>query len=382
LKTLIKYKKKGYFFMKTLSIREYKILISKAKNLNDKIKDNSITNTDVLDLTQFILETVPDNFDEHVITVEQASNMFREYLSKIFPNPEHRVLTHYWDRDDSFSSKELESIMESAIENESDNFEYEADDYLLFDDNIYNDVVSGDIDNIINDFYIQNKHSDEIKELDKSNYIDLLDIFGDMISYDINAAQLLDHSRFEDLTVHFPEDESITDTSIYDNFVKIFDTPKFLEVPRVTTLDWLLNTQDYTREDLQSEDKRNKSVFLKTLYEELFNYISSDAIAYFHLIALPESNDFNAILSLATKREVILKKNTPFGLFDPFNGSGSGLGIELEKNILMNETTLKDYDTYLTYSYSNTFGNYSPISVYGYDVRNKNINTLELPKSE
>ena len=368
--------------MKTLSIREYKLLVSKARNLNDKIRKGDATNGDVLDLIQSILETVPDNFDEHLITPEEAGNMFREYLSKVFPNPEHRVLTHYWDRDDSFSSKELESIMESAIENESNNFEYEADDYLLFDDNVYNNVVSGDINNIINDFYIQNKHSDEIRELDKSNYIDLLDIFGDMISYDINAAQLLEHSRFEDLTLHFPEDESITDTSIYDNFVKIFDTPKFLEVPRVTTLDWLLNTQGYTREDLQSEDKHNKSVFLKSLYEELFDYISSDDIAYCHLIALPESNDFNAILNLATKREVIIKKNTPFGLFDPFNGSGSGLGITLEKDILMNKKTSNDYDIYLTYSYSTTFGNYSPISVYGYDVRNKNINTLELPKSE
>lgn len=365
--------------MKTLSIREYKILISKAKNLNEKIRNGNATNGDILDLTQFILETIPDNFDEHLITVEQAGNMFREYLSKVFPNSENRVLMHYWDRDDSFSSKELESIMESAIENESDNFEYEAGDYLVFDDNTYANVICNDIDNIINDFYIQNKHADEIKELDESNHISLLDIFDDMISYDINAAQLLDHSRFEDLTLHFPEDEGIVDTSIYNNFIEIFDTPKFLEVPRVTTLDWLLNTQGYTREDLQSEDKRNKSVFLKTLYEELFDYVSSDAIAYSHLIALPESNDFNAILNLATKREVILKKNTPFGLFNPFNGSGSGIDITLEKDILINEKTLKDYDVYLTYSYSNKFGNYSPISVYGYDIRNKHINTLELP---
>ena len=368
--------------MKTLSIREYKLLVSKAKDLNEKIRNGDTTNGDILDLIQSILETVPDNFDEHLITVEQAGNMFREYLSKVFPNPERRTLTHYWDRDDNFSSKELESIMESAIENESDNFEYEANDYLLFDDNIYNNVVSNDIDNIINDFYIQNKHSDEIRELDESNYIDLLDIFHDMISYDINAAQLLANSKFDDLTLHFPENESIIDASVYNAFIEIFDTPKFLEVPRVTTLDWLLLTQDYTREDLRSKDKRNKSIFLKTLYEELFNYVSSDGLAYCHLIALPESNDFNAILSLATKREVILKKNTPFGLFDPFNGSGSGIGITLEKDILINEKTSKDYDIYLTYSYSNKFSNYSPISVYGYDIRNKNINTLELPKNK
>lgn len=29
--------------------------------------------------------------------------------------------------------------------------------------------------------------------------------------------------------------------------------------------------------------------------------------------------------------------------------------------------------------YNNKFGNYSPISVYGYDIRNKHINTLEIP---
>lgn len=368
--------------MKTLSIREYKILVSKARNSNEKIKSGDATNGDVLDIIQSILETVPDNFDEHLITVEQAGNMFREYLSKVFPNPERRTLTHYWDRDDSFSSKELESIMESAIENESNNFEYEAADYLVFDDNIYANVICNDIDNIINNFYIQNKHADEIRELDDLNYISLLDIFDDMISYDINAAQLLNHSRFEDLTLHFPEDEGVFDASIYNNFIEIFDTPKFLEVPRVTTLDWLLNTQGYTREDLRSEDKRNKSVFLKSLYEELFDYVSSEVIVYSHLIALPESNDFNAILNLANKRDVIIKKNTPFGLFESFNGSGSGLDIKLEKDILMNEKTLKYYDTYLTYSYSNKFGDYSPISVYGYDIRNKHINTLEIPDDD
>ena len=33
----------------------------------------------------------------------------------------------------------------------------------------YANVICSDIDNIINDFYIQNKHGDEIRELDESN---------------------------------------------------------------------------------------------------------------------------------------------------------------------------------------------------------------------
>lgn len=81
--------------MKTLSIREYKILVSKAKDLHEKIKNGNTTDADTLNLIQSILMTTPNNFDEHLITPEEAGNMFREYLSKVFPNPEHRILTHY-----------------------------------------------------------------------------------------------------------------------------------------------------------------------------------------------------------------------------------------------------------------------------------------------
>ena len=58
------------------------------------------------------------------------------------------------------------------------------------------------------------------------------------------------------------------------DFIEMFDEPDFLTNERNTPIDWLMQTQGYTREDLVSEEKRKNSVFLTTLYEELFDYMN------------------------------------------------------------------------------------------------------------
>lgn len=54
----------------------------------------------------------------------------------------------------------------------------------------------------------------------------------------------------------------------------MFDEPEFLTNERNTPIDWLIQTQGYSSEDLISEEKHEKSVFLTTFYEELFDYIN------------------------------------------------------------------------------------------------------------
>ena len=122
----------------------------------------------------------------------------------------------------------------------------------------------------------------------------------------------------------------------------------------------------------------------ESIYPNLKSIVNEDgpSLDDKFLRTIEYDRNIKGLLGQTNKRDVIIKKNTPFGLFEPFNGSGSGLGIKLEKDILMNEKTSKEYDTYLTYSYSNKFGDYSPISVYGYDIRNKHINTLEIPDDD
>lgn len=49
--------------MKTLSIREYKILVSKAKDLHEKIKNGNATDADTLNLIQSIYNNFVKIFD-------------------------------------------------------------------------------------------------------------------------------------------------------------------------------------------------------------------------------------------------------------------------------------------------------------------------------
>lgn len=79
------------------------------------------------------------------------------------------------------------------------------------------------------------------------------------------------------------------------------------------------------------------------------------------LIAIPDSNDFEAILAVARKQGVI-KASTTFGFFNRIHGGGSGLGIELEKDIRLDESApLHD----VTLAYRNNSYDYSPDAVYG-----------------
>lgn len=102
-----------------------------------------------------------------------------------------------------------------------------------------------------------------------------------------------------------------------------------------------------------------KSPFLTSLNEELYDYDTE--LDGMQLIAIPNSNDFEAILAVARKQGVI-KASTTFGLFNRIHGGGSGLSIELEKDIQLDESTpLHD----ITLAYRNNSYDYSPDAVYG-----------------
>ena len=126
-----------------------------------------------------------------------------------------------------------------------------------------------------------------------------------------------------------------------------------------TPIEWLIATQGYAPEDLKNEETVLKSPFLTSLHEELYDY---DTELYgMQLIAIPDSNDFEAILAVARKQGII-KASTTFGLFNRIHGGGSGLGIELEKDIRLDESApIHD----LTLAYRNNSYDYSPDAVYG-----------------
>ena len=192
----------------------------------------------------------------------------------------------------------------------------------------------------------------------------------------MDVETILRHSAPEDLTVYFGQTWDDEYADIEYDFVQCFDEPEFLTNDRDTPLDWLMNTQGYTREDLISKEKRKNSKFLNTLYEELFDYMNG--LEGCQLIAIPRSDDFEAILNLSRRKNVQINKSTYFGFFNRIHGSGCGLSIELEKDIVIDENS-PIYE--VTLARHDSFGNYSPDAVYGLGL-SRYANDLKIIKNE
>lgn len=339
-----------------ITIPEYKDIIAKAKVLQKLIDDDKLDKQSMKEFIKFILSTSPKDFDTTKLTKDYIKKSFIKFLEKEFPNKKYE---HYWDYREDLSSYDLEKILNLANTEKAESF-VQATQWYLFQE--YPELETEDIDYVISEFYKTCREKvDEIKDiLDWEEYSFLSDIFYDTIDYDLDVETLLSHSAPEDLTVYFGETWDDTYADIEYNFIEIFDKPEFLTNERNTPIDWLMQTQGYTREDLVSEETREKSVFLTTLYEELFDYMNG--LESCQLIAIPDSDDFEAILNLTRRKNVKINKGTNFGFFNRIHGSGCGLSIELEKDIIINETSPIHEVTLKTY---NNSWDYSPNAVYG-----------------
>ena len=358
-----------------ITVPEYKQLISKAKNLKSQIDENKLDNKSVKDFVEFILNTAPEDFDTKTLTKDDIAQMFENYLIKEFTRHDKSVkYEHYWDYRDNLSSSDLEEILQKANNENIETF-VQAAKYHLFEK--YPEIEWDDIEYIISDFYDVNfQKANEIKEvLNHKDYQCLSEIFYENMKYDLDVETVLRHSAPDDLTVYFGQTWDDEYTDIEYDFVKCFNDSEFLTNERNTTIDWLMSTQDYTREDLISEEKRKNSIFLKSLYAELFNDMIG--LEGCQLIAIPSSDDFEAILNLSRCKNVKINKSTSFGFFNRIHGSGCSLDIQLEKDIIIDEKS-PIYE--VTMAYYNSFGNYSPDAVYGL-ARSRYGNDLEIIKT-
>lgn len=245
--------------------------------------------------------------------------------------------TLYWDYHDDLSATAQETILKDALENET-TFETAAAWYVEENMEWLPDYEA------INKFYEQNPEVDEDDEF-------YLELFNDCIETDFNVETLLRKSAPEDMTIYFGQS--------WDDDYRLIENRYNENTTDSTPIEWLIATQGYAPEDLKNEETVLKSPFLTSLSEELYDY---DTELYgMQLIAIPDSNDFEAILAIARKQGVI-KASTTFGLFNRIHGGGSGLGIELEKDIRLDDSApIHD----LTLTYRDNSYNYSPDAVYG-----------------
>ena len=180
------------------------------------------------------------------------------------------------------------------------------------------------------------------------------ELFEEYVELDYGAKDLLKNSAPEDLTIFFGDYWDDTCEDIEERYNQ---DNKSIETP----IEWLLETQGYTEDDLHDNTKRQESVFLKNLYDELYDM--SD-LSNFQLVAIPDSNNWEAIIALCQKEGAIIRKTTTFGLFDSVHGGGSLMGITLEKDIHVDDQTPIHR---VTIQEGKEWLDYTPSAVYGFN---------------
>lgn len=106
------------------------------------------------------------------------------------------------------------------------------------------------------------------------------------------------------------------------------------EIEDESSILWLVKQQGYTKEHLNNAIKHNdfhNSKLLKSIIQECQNVTTHmNTLSFFVKMTLKEFIDFSD-----SNNSITLKSNTSCGLYDCWNGAGSVLGIDLERDVVI-----------------------------------------------
>lgn len=292
-------------------------------NVNDinAFLDNILNDENNKTSSEIASESKVMSTNNKSLTQNDIITLFKSFLKTKCDTRGNLIKT--WSASETLSSKELEDILKYANDVNSKYFINAATDYIMDD---YVNISESQSNKLIAEFY------DAIGLTEKSINTYLLEECINELPLNINAKQLLSQSIIDDLTIYF---ESRYD--IMPNFIFTIENSKlFLTDKQYTALDWLLESQGYTRNDLTSVTRRNSSIFLKSLYTEISNYHN---YTWYSLIAVPNTTDYESLLKLSRKEKVVIKKSTRFGLINNLKGDTCGVNITLEKDIIVDSNT-------------------------------------------
>ena len=295
------------------------------------LTDNTDTNTDAdakqVTNEQFYICKKNINGDTYIHTKDDLINLFKLFL-KTKCNSDNQ-LVFKWEASDGLFQDDLEKILKTANEYNAPTFKEAANEFVLDD---YINLSMKLTENLIAEFYqalhLKKADIENIPSFKECLLEDCIDEY--RLTTDIN--QLLNLTPIKDLSLYFK-----TDDDIVSKFINKFDYYDFALDKSYTSIDWLLKTQGYTRKDFQEKPSRDKSIFLTSLYTEIFTYHKD--LTGFILTAIPNTTDFEAILNLSRNKDVVIKKSTKFGLFNPDTDEICGMNIILEQDIFVDKDT-------------------------------------------
>lgn len=322
-------------------------MITKDKSLADMLNENNQHQTLIGEpekLNSLLIDKGYQPID-FTITDNQRESHFVAFLNKHYNGKLKETL--YIDYTESLSANRMAKFVKDAVEYKMP-IEVLVNDYVLD-----NTDWCPESDTIRTFIKTTNQKEEDFFDCGPTELYDYYrELFTEYVDIDYSAKDLLKNSTPEDLTIFFGgywDDDYGNIEERYNQDNKTVSTP----------IEWLLRTQGYTEDDLHNEDKRQESVFLESLYDELYDM--SD-LSDFQLVAIPDSNNWNAIVALCRKEGAIIRKTTTFGFFDSVHGSGSLIGITLEKDIYADDQTpihrvaIQEGRQWLDYTPSTVYG--------------------------
>ena len=267
-----------------------------------------------------------------------------------------RKISQYWDYTEHIPASDMQNIFnnynkELTLEQNIINYAWE------------NDWFSKDIEFP----YYWNKFISKYPEYELEEFEDILSTwFYDNIEIEYDIESLIRKSEPDDLTLYFGtnwDDDYQTESSwqqYESQRLATIDLNTFIKDVKDTQIAWLIQSQGYKLIDVFDKNKWKDSKFLQSIHSELYDYVSD--LNGLQLIAIPDSTNWKAIMNLKFNKTGIIKAGTSFGLFNRIHGSGSGLCITTEKDIVLNNAE-NLYDVQI--QRIDQPYNYSPDAVYG-----------------
>lgn len=316
-------------------------------------------------LTIGLYELYPDE------ATHELQQLFLESLEDVISkNDNEYIISQYWHYDDEISPSTMQSIL--------NNFDKD----LTLEDHILNFIIENNLsfDDKFSFSYHWQKFINLYPEYNIDQFQDALEEwFYENIKFDYDIQTLINNSKPDDLTLYFGnnwDDDYQTEakwTPYESQKLENMDVNQFINDIKDTQIAWLIQTQGYELTDVFNKEKWSNSKFLQSIHSELYDYVTD--LSGMQLIAIPDSTNWNAITDLKIKKTGIIKAGTHFGLFNKIHGSGSGLCIITEKDIVLNNAS-NLYDVTVTLTSQPYY--YSPDAVYGLcRTSNENLATLK-----
>lgn len=183
-----------------------------------------------------------------------------------------------------------------------------------------------------------------ITEGDKQETAEMSNTFSETEEYMEKAYDSLDEVIDELIEIRKLKEKGIDDEINKDNIEDYVD--QFTPI--------LFKSQGYKISDLCDDEKVKQSKFLQSFLSEMINLYNIGvytAVKKFNLLELKEM--------IENKKEIIIDKDDVIGMFDPVQGGGSLMELELEKDITIPLSYVKlsnQNDTSYGYSTTDVYG--------------------------